>query len=177
MSQLRFVTLLSGFCIALTAWAACATPPANHRPQPPRAVGLETAEPAGPVALNVAMDKKTYAVGQPIQVTLTARNTTKAPVSLAFSSGQRYDLTIHRGARGEGPQVYQWSRGMMFSMMVSSKTLDPGKTLTFAVMIPTKNGAGRSFAPLTPGTYRLDAVLTTMPRTARPQTHMTLTVK
>lgn len=96
---------------------------------------------------------------------------------LSFSTGQRYDLILHRGGSDKGPVVYQWSRGMMFTMMVSSKPLEAGKPFVVSITLPAGNGGGRNGLNLKPGPYRLDAVLTTMPLTARPRTHVTFTVK
>lgn len=85
-------------------------------------------------------------------VTLQARNTGTAPLSLAFSSGQRFDLSVRR-PRGE--EVWRWSHDKAFIQVVESVTLDPGETMSFQVTWDQKDFQGRL---VDPGAYRAVAV-------------------
>lgn len=95
-------------------------------------------ERALPVAVIMATDKKTYAAGEPINITMTVRNTSRLTVQLPFSNGQRYDFKLYDARTGgavkpdESKLVWQWGRGRMFTMMISSEKLDAGKTLVFS---------------------------------------------
>jgi hypothetical protein len=132
-----------------------------------------------PVQVTVKTDKKVYRSGDPIKMTLTAKNTQKSDVVLRFSSGQQYDIEIRRGKNKNGEKVWQWAEGRMFTLALVNTTLQSGKTQTYNVtygieMSPT---TGKPVPKLTPGTYTIVATLTTMGRTPRPFGTTTFTVK
>src|SRR5437667_9764967 len=49
--------------------------------------------------VEASLPRPTYDAGQVVEVALTAVNTGGAPVSVTFTSGQRYDLVIRRPRR------------------------------------------------------------------------------
>jgi len=55
-------------------------------------------------------------------------NTGSDPVELTFTSGQTADLTVFE-ADGDD-QVWQWSRGRMFTQAMRYPTLQPGETVS-----------------------------------------------
>jgi hypothetical protein len=125
-----------------------------------------------PVAVSIKTDKKTYAANDPIKMTIIAKNPSKQTVNLPFATGQKYDIEIRRGKEPNGERVWQWSRGKMFTMIVTSQAVAPGKALTYKQTYdPAKE------KPLMPGTYTVRAVLTTSGRAPRPYGVTTLTVK
>src|SRR5262245_40182441 len=54
------------------------------------------------VSLTLKTDKKSYALKEPIKMTLTIKNTRKAPLTLHFASGQQYDMEIRQGKGRSG---------------------------------------------------------------------------
>ncbi|HLV79903.1 MAG TPA: BsuPI-related putative proteinase inhibitor [Chthonomonadaceae bacterium] len=128
---------------------------------PPPGQPLDTAPKAGveivvPVAVSVRTDKKIYRPHEPIKMTITAKNATRDPARLTFPTGQRYDLDIRRGSEPKNPKIWQWSRGRMFTQMVSFVSLPPGKMLVFTETYHP----GQEQAPvLTPGAYMITATL------------------
>jgi hypothetical protein len=147
--------------------------------------GAQPGAPAGdpsssaPVAVSIKTDKKSYGPKDPIKLTMTVKNPGKSPVRLMFTSGMKYDLEIRKGKTRNGASMWQWSRGRMFTQMISNTTLDAGKTLTFAeAYAPGERGAdGKPGPELEPGTYTATAVLATSGRTPRPMASTMFTVK
>src|SRR5260221_7841864 len=84
-----------GILVLLGVGMVCAQPPSDPK-SPKSASGQPPPAPenGGPVVLTLTTDKKTYKDTDPIHITLTAKNTTKAPIALRFSSGQKYDIEI-----------------------------------------------------------------------------------
>jgi len=125
-----------------------------------------------PVAVSLKTDKKTYAPNEPIKMTISVKNTTKQTVKLPFANGQRYDIEIRRGKEHNGEKVWQWAHGKMFTMMLSTLPVPPGKAVVFTETYdPAKE------KPLSPGTYTITATVTTRGRTPRPYDIETITVK
>lgn len=133
---------LSRAALTLAA-AACSNQPAI--PQESR-----TAMPDAQISVALATDKERYAPGEPIALTLTATNRAGQPVTLHFSSGQRYDFTIEDGA---GRTVWRWAADKGFIQMLGEEALEPGGALAYRELF-----AGR----LAPGTYRITGIVTTM---------------
>ena len=119
---------------------------------------------SAPLKVTVTTDKKTYAVCTPIKMTMLVKNATEQPAHLRFSSGQRFDFVLRAGAKPAGKIIWQWSRGRMFTMMVTSEKLEPGKTLTLAAAYDptTAQALSKPITPLSAGVYTLTATLTTM---------------
>ncbi len=131
-----------------------------------------------PVVAAVTTDKKSYASGDSVKMTFTITNKSKEAVRLPFSSGQAYDFVLREGSKSDGKSVWQWSRGRMFTMMVSSVPLAPGKSLTYTATYGEANGAGdKSAKSLAAGRYTLTATLITMGTSPRPSSTTTFVVK
>lgn len=132
-----------------------------------------------PVTAKVTLDKRSYSVHSPIKLMLTARNTSREPVKMIFSSGMKYDFEIRSGKTPTGEQKWQWSRGRMFTMMVQFSTLEPGKSLIFSeTYSPGAAGPdGKPLPDLAPGDYTAVGVLTVSGRAPRPIGTTTFTVK
>ena len=116
-------------------------------------------EPTKPLALAVTTDKKMYAAGAAIKMTLTAKNTTPQTMNLNFNSGQQYDFTLREGVKPDGKIIWQWAKGRMFAQMIRSVKLEPGKSLTFTETLTPKTIPGGD--ALKAGTYTLTAALAT----------------
>jgi len=89
-----------------------------------------------------------------LRAVMTARNTTGQPITLDFSSGQRYDLVI-RDSRGQ--MVFQWSQGRAFTLALGQLILQGEQV--FVEEIRLADRSGRVFPE---GRYTLEAWLTTI---------------
>lgn len=172
----------TGTAIALAACLALGVACAQSAPPGPKQIPSGPAaapEVSVPVVLKVKTDKKLYRTKEPVKMTLTAKNTGKSKVSLNFSSGQRYDFVISRGKGASMQTVWKWSQNRMFPMMIDTVSLEAGKSLTFTeTCAPGEKGAdGKPIPEMSPGTYTVSAILTTMGRTPRPMTSTTIQIK
>ncbi|HEY3375552.1 MAG TPA: BsuPI-related putative proteinase inhibitor [Candidatus Aquicultor sp.] len=92
--------------------------------------------------------------GQRLKVTLNVLNTASQVRELTFNTGQKYDLLIKEK---EGRNVWRWSAGKMFSQMIETVRLGPGKSVSYEAEWP---GTGSLERPLKPGTYTVTANIT-----------------
>ena len=104
--------------------------------------------PADTVQLLIETDKREYAPGDTIAVTLTVVNASDQSVSLEFMSGQRYDLMIRTA---ENRDVWRWGLTRGFPQVLGSMSLDPGARKDYTEVLNED---------LSPGTYTLVGVLT-----------------
>jgi len=118
-----------------------------------------------PLTLTVKTDQPTYKADSAIKCTLTAKNTTHQDVPVRFNSGQRYDFELFRGKTAKGEKVWQWAKGRMFTMMLSSTALKPGKPFEYS---ETYRPGGDGMPVLTPGFYTVVATLKGVTRTTPP---------
>ena len=128
---------------AALAAAACTNQPAV--PQEAR-----TAMPDAQLTVSLATDKPRYAPGEAIALTLTATNDGGQPITLHFSSGQRYDFTVEDAA---GRTVWRWSAEKGFIQMLGDETVAAGGELVYRERFEER---------LAPGTYRITGMVTTM---------------
>jgi len=98
-------------------------------------------------------ERGTYSLGEPVPLRFEVTNTGEEPVELAFSTGQRFDFLIER----DGEPVWHWAYGKQFIQVVTQLTLEPGQSLTYEVVWPQVDNAGRAVPP---GSYRATALLT-----------------
>jgi hypothetical protein len=107
---------------ALALLAACVrTEPAA--PAPP--AGSEAGGAAGqPLVTTLSVEP----TADSVHFILQATNTTRAPLTLQFRSGQSYDFVVADGGR----TVWNWASDMMFTQALRSETLAPGETRTWA---------------------------------------------
>ncbi len=111
-----------------------------------------------PITFSLKTDKKTYVVGEKINLTMTVRNVSKTTQPLTFGSGQSFDVIAWSA---QGTPVWEWARGLRFTMMVREESLDAGKTQVYSAVWDSKdnNGKDNNGQALAPGVYRLDARL------------------
>lgn len=110
--------------------------------------GEDAPAPASAPSVVVETDKSIYAADEPIVMSLQVTNTTDQPITLQFSSGQRYDFTIKDA---EGKVAWRWSEGRAFTMALGTETLDPGQSLRYEE---------RFTGHLDPAAYRVTGTLT-----------------
>ncbi len=132
------------------------------------AVVLTTA--AGPVReelvegglhLEASLSRPTYRAGETVEVTLRVANPGSAPVSVIFTSGQRYDLVIRRP---RGDEVWRWSHDKAFIQVIEVMTLEPGQSFSFQIPWEQQDYQGRR---VDPGPYQAVAVFMGRPQTGR----------
>ncbi len=120
----------------------------------------------GPLTVEASLSKRAYAPGEPVNVTLVARNTGSAPLGIVFTSGQRYDLIVRRP---RGDEVWRWSHDQAFIQVVQTTLLRPQEALAFRGAWDQQDLQGRR---VDPGTYELIAVF--MGRTEAGRSPITL---
>jgi hypothetical protein len=80
----------------------------------------------GAAALASSVEVEVHA--NTVRMVLHVTNPTSRPVTLEFSSGQRYDFAIRTAA---GADVWTWSADKLFAQMVGTETIAPGATLDY----------------------------------------------
>lgn len=108
----------------------------------------------GALEVSLSADRTAYPVGTPVTLTFTVRNRGDAPLTLAFPSGQMFDLVI--GPPDSPAVVWRWSQGQFFTQALTSRTLAPGEALTLTATWDQRNQAGLQVPT---GVYAATAVL------------------
>jgi hypothetical protein len=124
--------------------------------------GPNTPAPGSGLLLGLTADRKTYAVGAPVRLTMSISNPARPTITLQFSSGQHYDFEVRRGRE----TVWRWSAGRMFTQALTTLTVGPGERRVYS---ETWNQRDNNGQPVPAGTYTAIATLTTMAR-SQPQT-------
>ena len=155
---LKSCSLLVGALISTQMFRATPLQAQGHHKPKKGAVTI----PVYLLALTVKTDHPTYPADSAVKFTLTAKNATHQDIVLSFSSGQRYDFELFRGDSAKGEKIWQWSKGKMFTMMLSSATIQPGKSLAFT---ETYRSGGDDMPALTPGVYTVGATLKSSSKT------------
>jgi hypothetical protein len=86
-----------------------------------------------------------------------------------FNSGQRYDFELYRGKDAKGEKVWQWAKGKMFTMMLSSVMLKSVKPLEFT---ETYHPGSDGMPALASGSYTVVATLKGSAKTITPPISM-----
>ena len=106
---------------AIAMIAAACRPPVQNAPAPQSG---DAAGNAGPLVTTLQTD----AAADSVRFTLQVTNSSQAPVTLQFSSGQSYDFTVSDGAT----RVWHWADDMMFTQALRSETIAPGQTRSWS---------------------------------------------
>lgn len=151
-----FLLLAAGFFAApgpsASAQNDAGTPPITPNMTTPLPQALNLPGSAQPGTLTTSQAR--YRPGQSVHLTFRVVNTSGKPVTYNFGTGQRFDITA---ADASGVQVWDWAHGRLFAQNLTSLTLLPGKSLEYKTVW---NGRDSSGHPVAPGTYTLDAHLT-----------------
>ena len=83
-----------------------------------------------PRALQLALiaDRTEYQAGESARLTFTVANNGQEPLSLDFSSGQQFDLSV---VDATGQEVWRWSRGKFFTQAFTKLQLKPDEKKSF----------------------------------------------
>jgi len=116
------------------------------------------AEPARPrLDVELRLEKQRYEPGDEVPLTLIVQNSGEQTVRLEAATSALYDFAITNEV---GEQVWRWSDGKAFAMVISELVLGPGETKRFQEVWPAVKADG---TPLSAGVYVAHGVLTTHP--------------
>jgi len=97
--------------------------------------------------ISITTDKISYNVGNPIIMTLKVFNYTEEDIVFHFNTSQRYDFIIEDE---EGNEIWRWSKGMMFAMVLGEETLGPTN--------PEVNYSAECKSKLSQGYYKVTGI-------------------
>jgi hypothetical protein len=141
--------LVLAACDGNGAKTPAATPPANGTPAVSSPTASASPAPASPAAASpvpdvcptldgevpqtviarLEVEKDTYELGEPIEMTLRIANCATEPITRTFADEQRYDFSAREVG---GVEVWRWSRGMDFAETLGEVTLEPEQEVTFS---------------------------------------------
>ena len=104
--------------------------------------------------ISMMTDKMSYAVGEPINMTLKIFNYTEEDIVFHFNTGERYDFIIIEDE--ERSKIWRWSEDKMFTMVLGEEILGP----TNPEVIYTAEYKGK----LSPGYYKVTGILVAQDR-------------
>lgn len=117
----------------------------------------------GPLEVTLTLDRGAYEPGTLIGFTVRVTNISREPVSVTFTTSQRFDVSI----QSETFELDRWSRGRVFTPTVAEVRWAPGETIVYAdvlspgsALLPTAIGIGSPVTPLSFGVYRVVADVT-----------------
>jgi hypothetical protein len=106
----------------------------------------------GTLRVQASVAVRAFAVGTPIPLVLSVRNTGSAAAVVTFMNGQRYDAVARRP---RGDEVWRWSHDRAFVQVVQTVTLAPGEEQAYRVTWDQRDFQGRQ---VDPGMYELVAI-------------------
>lgn len=120
--------------------------------------GSESRGPDHPINLFLKLEKTATQAKEPVVMHLRvlAHQATDEPVQLDFSSSQKYDFIATR----KGREIWRWSGGKLFAMMMSQIVLKPGESLHYTEPWDQRDNEGKLVPP---GRYEIVGVLKTSP--------------
>jgi len=106
----------------------------------------------GALRLEASLSQRVFALGEPVEVTVVARNVSSAPLGVVFTSGQRVDLIVRRP---RGDEVWRWSHDKAFTQAIQTVLLRAQESVVLRVAWDQRDLQGRR---VDPGTYEAIAV-------------------
>jgi len=103
------------------------------------------------VSVGIQTDKAEYAIGEQVRLSFDVLNLGPNSVKLNFNSAQRYEFTVLK----ENQEVWRWSSGKMFAMVLGSLFLKPNEKRSYTEALET--------AEMVPGKYDLVGIITSRP--------------
>ena len=111
---------------------------------------------ADSLEISLALDAGGYAIGEPMEMTLTVTNLARRTVTLTFATAQRFDFVVKRG----GKPIWQWAADRMFAQSVTRERIAAGDSLVLGAewdqVLPDGTNPGL-------GAYTIQGILKTMP--------------
>lgn len=103
------------------------------------------------IIIETRTDKDDYLAGEEVGISVSVANKGLTPVELVFTSTQRYDFI----ALKDGEEVWRWSKGKVFAMVLGHLRLEPGEVRGYA---ETWNPGDAE-----PGEYTVTGMVTSQP--------------
>jgi hypothetical protein len=111
-----------------------------------------------PLEVILVLDRSAYQPGEPIGFTVHVRNPSRTPMSVSFSTSQRFDVLIQSDIA-----LDRWSRGRTFAQALGEQRWGAEETVKFSdtwlpqtTLAPTAIG-NTTAQPLGPGVYAMAA--------------------
>jgi hypothetical protein len=155
--------ILSGSAVALLALTGCGGGGATEGTPVRTAVGrsVPTRGATTNFTVTVQTDKATYKVGEPIQIIVSATNSTASARTLRYPTPFSYHRWGYIISKNNKIVTYEYWDGHreFFPAVIGSDTYAPNETKTFAYVFPYPNTAGSTTGPeqLPAGTYQVYA--------------------
>lgn len=92
----------------------------------------------------IITNRRTYRRGEPVSITLIKTNITSRPITLTYTTGQRFDF---EAVRADGTVVWRWSQGRVFTQQTATVTLRPGENQVFTATWDQRNQQGNLVLP------------------------------
>jgi hypothetical protein len=106
------------------------------------------------IELTLITDRRTYAAGTPVSITIRAVNPSSTPVTFNFSSNKQYDV----GTGQNSVLLWNYAFGRTYQQVLTSFTLQPGESWERTVSWDrTLNNS----TPAPAGSYDVQGALTT----------------
>lgn len=105
-----------------------------------------------PLQLTLTVEQSEYKSGIPIKAVMTVMNSSDTAKTIEFRSGKRFDLIVYK----DGTEIWRLSSGMMYTMMISHQTIEPGAILKFEGVWRQTDIRGQQVEP---GTYQMKGIL------------------
>jgi len=119
--------LMPGDRITAVALPRGRTPTATWYVRQVQRIAMSSAPRPATLQTELTTNKASYALGEPVAITLSVTNRGDLPAQLEFANAQKFELTVTR----KGREVWRWSAGRMLAQVLATITLGPGDTLTF----------------------------------------------
>jgi len=110
------------------------------------------------VIATLSANKRTYSVGEEIEMTLVLQNRSDESVNLGFNDGQTYDFIVKK--LPEDKEVWRWSEGKFFTEALWFMKLDPYERKTYVFKWDQKDSESKQVES---GTYKLEALISSEP--------------
>lgn len=95
-------------------------------------------------------DKATYQSGENIELTLVKINISNEPITLNYSSAQRFDFIARRNEE----IIWRWSQGRFFAQATKTITLKPEEALVYEESWNQENNQGQQISS---GIYQIES--------------------
>lgn len=85
--------------------------------------------------LNVVIKPEASLKKDSLEMKISIANNSKRSINFEHSSGQKYDFVLLDADRKE---IYRWSDGKAFTMMLTSSVIEPGKSIEYSYIMSGK---------------------------------------